>query len=50
MTGGYCLFGKSEKWLAGNAFYVEKVKNDWWVVPFQKIELWKWVYGKMAVV
>ena len=37
MSGGYFLFGKSEKWLAGSAFFVEKMKNGWRVVSF----LWK---------
>ena len=26
MAGRYCLFGKSEKWLAGCAFFVGKVQ------------------------
>ena len=48
MTGRYCLFGKSEKWLSGIAFFVEKNEKwlagsaffwkirGWWVVPFWK--------------
>ena len=34
MAGGECLFGKSEKWLGGSAFFVEKVENGWRVVPY----------------
>jgi len=42
MAGRYCLFGKSEKWLSGIAFFVEKIKNGWRVVHFFEN---KWLVG-----